>query len=312
MIYKIICKNCSNEFSVKKHSLYLKRKYCSSKCSQLASRGVHKIFTEEHKKNIGLAGIGRTSHIKNMTLEQRYGLKKAMQIIKNISIGKTGKKLSEEHKKNVGLSLKGHITLEETKKKISIANSGENNGMYGKFQSKEVLEKIRQTRKKTENELGYYHSTETKKKIGKTTKELWKDDNYKKSHREKFKDPEFHKEWLKKVYEGLRKRPTSYEQKISNLCFKYNLPFVYTGDGSFIINFKNPDFTNHKDKIVIEVFYSWFKIRDYGSIENYKEFCRNKYNPQGWRVIFIDETEIDIDNWENACLNKIKEVNYGS
>lgn len=308
MIFKLICKNCNNEFSVKKHSLYLKRKYCSDKCSQLASRGIHRILTEEHKRNIGLASKGRPSHIKNMTLEQRYGLEKAMQIKKNISEGKKGIKFSEEHKKNVGLSLLGHTTSEETKKKISIANSGENNGMYGKLPSKETLKKKRETRIKTENKLGYYHALETKKKIGRTTKELWKNNEYRKNHRKKFEDPEFHKEWLKKVFTGLLKRPTSFEQKISDLCFKYNLPFVYTGNGSFIINFKNPDFTNYNDKIVIEVFYSWFKIRDYGSVENYKEFCKKKYNPAGWRVIFIDETEINLDNWENICLNKIMEV----
>ena len=69
MIYKLICKNCSNEFLVKKHSLYIKSKYCSSKCSQLASRGIHRTLTEEHKKNIGLAQLGKhhsMEHNKNI------------------------------------------------------------------------------------------------------------------------------------------------------------------------------------------------------------------------------------------------------
>ena len=105
---------------------------------------------------------------------------------------------------------------------------------------------------------------------------------------------------------GLLQRPTSYEKKIAELCIENSLPFAYTGDGRFLINFKNPDFVNEKDKIVIEVFYSWFKIRDYGSVENYKEFCRKKYESAGWRVIFIDETEVDVDNWKEICLNKIR------
>lgn len=115
-------------------------------------------------------------------------------------------------------------------------------------------------------------------------------------------------ETIKKVLQSLFKRPTSFEQKISTLCFKYNLPFVYRGDGGFLINFKNPDFVNEKDKVVIEVFYSWFKIRDYGSVENYKEFCRRKYEPAGWKVIFIDELDLSHENWEEVCLNKILKV----
>lgn len=118
-------------------------------------------------------------------------------------------------------------------------------------------------------------------------------------------DPKFKERIIKASIKGLLKRPTSYEQKISDLCFKHNLPFIYKGNGDFLINFKNPDFVNEKDKIVIEVFYSWFKIRDYGSVENYKEFCRRKYHPFGWKVIFIDELDLNCENWEDKCLNKI-------
>ena len=62
--------------------------------------------------------------------------------------------------------------------------------------------------------------------------------------------------------------------------------------------------------MVIEVFYSWFKIRDYGSVESYKKYCKNKYNSAGWKVIFIDENEVDVGNWKELCLNKILGVKY--
>ena len=75
----------------------------------------------------------------------------------------------------------------------------------------------------------------------------------------------------------------------------------------FLINFKNPDFVDKNNKIAIEVFYSWFKIRDYGSVENYKDFCKKKYNSVGWRVIFIDENSVLANNWEELCLNKLRE-----
>ena len=127
---------------------------------------------------------------------------------------------------------------------------------------------------------------------------------FKKGHK-LWEDLEFKEKTIKAILKGLMKRPTSFEKKISELCIENSLPFIYTGDGRFLINFKNPDFVNHQDKVVIEVFYSWFKIRDYGSVEKYKEFCRKKYNPTGWKVIFIDENEVDVDNWKELCLNKI-------
>ena len=121
------------------------------------------------------------------------------------------------------------------------------------------------------------------------------------------KEPEHLKEKrIRAVLKGLMKRPTSFEQKISDLCFKYNLPFIYKGNGGFLINFKNPDFVNEQDRVVIEVFYSYFKIRDYGSVENYKDFCKKKYESAGWKVIFIDEIDLKGDNWEKVCLDKIK------
>jgi hypothetical protein len=114
-------------------------------------------------------------------------------------------------------------------------------------------------------------------------------------------------EELQKSLRGLLKRPTSFEQKISDLCMKYHLPFVYTGDGRMLINFKNPDFVNEKDKIAIEVFLNYFKIRDYGSIENYMKVRSETFAKSGYKTIFIREEEIMDKNWEEICLNKLND-----
>ena len=194
---------------------------------------------------------------------------------------------------------------------------GEKNPFYGKHHTEETKKNLSELKRGTT----HTHSEYTKRKIGnansKIMKKLWQNPEYRemmidirkiknsKTMKEKFKNPEYKTRLLKAMLGGLLKRPTSFEQKISDLCFKFNLPFIYKGNGGFLINFKNPDFVNEKDKIVIEVFYSWFKIRDYGSVENYKEFCRNKYEPAGWKVIFIDELDLNQDNWEEICLNKL-------
>jgi hypothetical protein len=121
----------------------------------------------------------------------------------------------------------------------------------------------------------------------------------------KWQNKEYREIQTQKILNGLIKRPTCFEKKIADLCIENSLPFIYTGNGQFLINFKNPDFVNYKDKIVIEVFYSWFKIRNYGSVKNYIEFCRKKYEPAGWKVIFIDEKIMNDNNWKELSLNKL-------
>ncbi len=186
-------------------------------------------------------------------------------------------------------------------------------GAWGKGLTKETDKRIRirnEKATKTNKERGNYKPNLGSFKKGNIPKNPIKkgehrgeNTEFKKGHKW---DNLIKERMIKASLKGLMKRPTSFEQKICDLCLKYSLPFIYSGDGRFLINFKNPDFVNEKDKVVIEVFYSWFKIRDYGSVENYKEFCRKKYNPAGWKVIFIDETEVHIDNWEEVCLNKIR------
>lgn len=101
------------------------------------------------------------------------------------------------------------------------------------------------------------------------------------------------------ILKGLFKRPTSFERAIIEFNQLHHLNFEYVGNGSFFINHKNPDFVDKKRKIVIEVFHSWFKIRDYGSIERYKTFCREKYESAGWKVCFFDENDVRLKNFES-------------
>ena len=124
----------------------------------------------------------------------------------------------------------------------------------------------------------------------------------------KWKDNDFATKTIKASLKGLLKRPTSYEQKISDLCIKNNLPFVYTGNGTFLIGHKNPDFINEKKKIAIEVYHNYFKIRDFGSCENYEKQRSEYFAKYGWGVIFIRTEEITSDNWEGICLNKINKT----
>ena len=126
-----------------------------------------------------------------------------------------------------------------------------------------------------------------------TTKERWSNEKYAKKR-------------TKAILKGLFQSPTSYEKRISELCIENNLPFIYTGNGTFMIGRKNPDFKHKSLPIVIEVFNNYHKIKMYGSVENYIEQRGNYFRDRGYDTIFIRQEEITDENWEVVCLNKIR------
>jgi very-short-patch-repair endonuclease len=241
--------------------------------------------------------------------------------------GNTGKKRSIKTREKI------------SSKRISLGLAkGKNNPMYGKKRSQKTKDKISSTRKEKiikgeiiiwnkgkKNLTNLKHSDNwkeehSKKLIGKKRPKhsyFMKEKNpFKgKKHSKKSikKNSLKHielwkkngKEYTEKILQGLMKRPTSYEKIISNLCIENNLPFIYTGNGTFLIGHKNPDFIYEKQKIAIEVYHSFFKIRDFGSCGNYEKQRREYFSKYGWSVIFIKEDELKGDSWESKCLNKI-------
>lgn len=121
-----------------------------------------------------------------------------------------------------------------------------------------------------------------------------------------WKDPYLRDRQIKLMLQGLLKRPTSYEKKISELCIENNLPFIYTGNGTFLIGHKNPDFINKEKKIAIEVYHPYFKERDFGSCENYEQERSEYFIKYGYKTIFIRGYELIAKNWKEKCLNKIR------
>lgn len=115
------------------------RKYCSSKC-------------------FGLSIRGKKSHIKGMTLEQRYGIEKA-KIIR--------KRLSDSHKGQASW-MKGKKHTKESIRKISLANINNKKRLGKKFPHTEITKQ--QISKTCESNgigkwmIGKKQSEETKRK----------------------------------------------------------------------------------------------------------------------------------------------------
>jgi len=142
--------------------------------------------------------------------------------------------------------------------------------------------------------LGYCYDPKIKKIALKNSILTWK--NYTQIQKE---------ERLSKMLIGQRKRPTSFEKKIFNFLDMNNMHFRYVGNGNVFISGRNPDFIDDEMKIIIEVYYSYFKIKSYGSIINYVSEFKQRYNNAGYKVIFFDEKELNSKNWKIQLLQKI-------
>jgi hypothetical protein len=205
---KVVCVNCKKEFI---RTIKGKRKnYCES-CEQIEvyckcgcgekldfERGIKggvfihgharrgKKNTTSHNLAISKSNKGRkigTSWNKGKTKEIDGRLscseetKQKMRVIaleKGYGKWMLGKKRSEETKQKMKENTRLHFVSEETKEKISKANSGVNNGMFGKTHTKETKNKISKevskqiisgTRKRSKYKTGYFYSDKNKKNM---------------------------------------------------------------------------------------------------------------------------------------------------
>lgn len=94
-----------------------------------------------------------------------------------------------------------------------------------------------------------------------------------------------------------RRTPSSLEEKFQEIIDKHNLPYKFVGNGSFMIGRKNPDFINvNGEKIAIEVYAKYYKLRHYQTIEEWKEERRKVFKEYGWEVLFFDAMQVNESN----------------
>lgn len=137
-------------------------------------------------------------------------------------------------------------------------------------------------------------------RVGKKMKEHWKNPEYRIKQsviRKQIWENEEHREkTIKAILKGLIRRPTSLEQKFIEIIQKYNLPYKYVGNGSFLIGFKNPDFINiNGDKSCIEV------ANRFHHQGNWAEKRKEHFKKFGWDCAVIFEDEIN----ESKIINDL-------
>jgi very-short-patch-repair endonuclease len=211
------------------------------------------------------------------------------------------------HKGRKGL----YHTSEETKRKLSELRKGAKNPFFGKYHTSETRRKLSELRKGkhypklsmarkgkhypklSEALKGKPHPTpwlkskprsnEVRRKIS----EAQKGRVFTEQHKQKLAVA--HIEAMKRGCYNIR--PNVPEKKFIEICAKYNLPFKYTGDGSYSIERMNPDFVEiNGKKICVEVLGTYWHgpAKPKGNFEKRKQ----RLVEQGWTVIGIWEREL--------------------
>lgn len=254
------------------------------------------------------------------------GRKLSEETRRKLSKAHKGKTLKEETKKKIGEYFRGRKLTEEHKQKLREYYKNHDNPFKGKKHSKETKRRMsemaqgrvpwnkgktwsEEIRRRISKKLkGVKLSLETKKRMslaqkGKVISEITK----RKISKAK-KGKKMTLDHRRKLLESIKKSPNKFEKKCIELFKKNNLPLKFVGgfnDKNFFIAGRVPDFvaTNGK-KILVEVFYEYFKIEKYGSVENYKKERINIFSKYGWKTLFFTCEEIRLNF--NECLRRLK------
>lgn len=134
---------------------------------------------------------------------------------------------------------------------------------------------------------GKHHTEEAKRKLSIIQKKKWQDSQYRESQ-------------LKAIGKGLKVLPNNSESYILNLLNSmYPGDWRYSGDFTFIINGKNPDFVNiNGQKKCIELF------GDYWHRNDNPQERKDIFKQDGWDTLVIWERELRDENLVRFRINK--------
>lgn len=225
--------------------------------------------------------------------QELFGKEKAIILKSKISKSLTGKTKSEEHKQK----LRGRTFSKNCRLKMSLSRKGKT---LEQICGKEAAEKIKKNlalRFQNKNLVQIYGKEKAKEITEQSRKLMLK--------HHKFGILGNTEDNIKKGIKTRGNKISTFEIKIIYIIGKYNLNYNFIGDGKLFFKNYNPDFINQKKKTIIEVYLSFDKIRNEGSIKNYQDRRIEAY--KGYKVIFIDETSVKNKDWETLCLQKIIE-----
>jgi hypothetical protein len=210
---------------------------------------------------------------------KNLGIKRTKEFCDNISKRGKGKPHTREHSEAISKAKMGHGVSEATRKKISEANKGRiiseetRQKLIGRPASNKGIPPSEETKQKLRKaNLGKKATNETKEKISNASKRNWES-----------------LEYADKLRKAWHISPNKAESKLLDLLNElFPGHYKYTGDFSFIINGKNPDFVNiNGQKKLIELFGDyWHKGED-------PQDRINIFKPYGWNTLIVWEKELN-------------------
>ena len=143
---------------------------------------------------------------------------------------------------------------------------------------------------------------------GKMKKAVTKEERKKRSERMIKNNPMAIRANVERMMIALRKsikiKPNVPEKKLISFFKKHKIDFEYTGDMSFLIDGKNPDFVNIKRKEIIELFGEFWHSNNnpWYDTKNDEKTRKKFFNDRGWKCLILWDFELDN---EQVVLDKI-------
>lgn len=250
--------------------------------------------------------------------------KKGHQLTEGEKNPNFGKQMSERQREKISHSLKNKQWSDDDKKRISQAHKGKHPLTQKMLEN--LLERLRlnnpSKRPYVKEKISKAHKgkhwsvgTEFKKGHVGWNKGGTISEDYKKKISDTLQGHAVLEETKNKLREARKKQtiPTHHtkpEMIFESICNKYNLPYKFTGDGTFWIGNANPDFVNcNGKKIAIEVFGDYWhsplinpKLEERFTLA-YREKVLKEY---GWKLIVFWESDLMRDDVENFVLSKLE------
>jgi len=232
-------------------------------CRKNSDHNKGKKFSEEHRYKIGQSNIGKHTISEENKIKMAIAVKKYWSEISLEDFLIRSKSISRKSKLRMKNPTEGQLKVQEKFKTMHL----------NKKMSIETINKISKSRR------GIKLKQSTKEKLRESTKRIFKN----------VTDKEM-KERCRKAYLKTSKSPNELEKYCMNIFKDIDVPLKFVGDGKIWINRGNPDFIDEENKIIVEVYCDYFKIKTHQSVEKYKEKRIKQF--EGWKVFFFDESQV--------------------
>lgn len=191
------------------------------------------------------------------------------------------------HKKRIGDALRGKPKSVEARRNMSLAKRGIT--PHNKGKSKEnYLPLLRVSEKLS----GMKKSSAHRRKLSLSKRAL-------------MRDPAYKARFVQRLMSSWAKRPNGSEKRVIDACV--GLPLKYTGDGSFMIGYKNPDFLVIGQKKVVEVMCMFFHDRKLNpTIRSHRtvKSTLGYYKKKGYDCLIINHKSTYFTDWVRRTVEK--------